>query len=41
MLIRLYKNNSFYKFSKYKFNIKEIEFLGFFIKIKNIRINSK
>jgi hypothetical protein len=31
----------FYKLSKYKFNIKKIEFLDFFIKIKNIEINPK
>ena len=38
---RLYKNNLFYKLNKYKFNIKEIEFLGFLINIESIRIDSK
>jgi hypothetical protein len=37
ILIRLYKNNLFYKLSKCEFNIKEIEFLGFLIRIKGIR----
>ena len=36
VFIRLYKNNLFYKLNKYKFNIKEIEFLGFLISIENI-----
>jgi hypothetical protein len=38
---RQYKNNLFYKLSKYKFNIKEIEFLGFLIRIKDIYIDPK
>jgi hypothetical protein len=41
VLTRLYKNNLFYKLSKYEFNIKEIEFLGFFIRIENIYANPK
>jgi hypothetical protein len=38
---RLHKNNLFYKLSKCEFNIKEVEFLGFLIKIENIRANPK
>jgi hypothetical protein len=41
VLTRLHKNNLFYKLSKYEFNIKEIEFLGFLIKIEDIRANPK
>ena len=41
ILIRLYKNNLFYKLNKYKFNIKEIEFLGFLISIEGIRVDSE
>jgi hypothetical protein len=41
VLIRLYKNNLFYKLSKYKFNIKKVEFLGFLIRIEGIRANPK
>jgi hypothetical protein len=41
VLTRLRKNNLFYKLSKYKFNIKEVEFLGFLIKIESIRMNPK
>ena len=33
---RLYKNNLFYKLSKYKFNIKKVEFLGFLINMEGI-----
>jgi hypothetical protein len=36
ILTRLYKNNLFYKLSKYEFNIKEVEFLGFLIRIEDI-----
>jgi uncharacterized protein YqgQ len=41
VLTRLYKNNLFYKLSKYEFNIREIEFLGFLIGIEGIRADSK
>ena len=41
ILTRLYKNNLFYKLSKYKFNIKEVEFLGFLIRIEDIYANPK
>jgi hypothetical protein len=41
VLIRLYKNNLFYKLSKYKFNIKEVKFLGFLIKIESIYTDPK
>jgi hypothetical protein len=41
VLTRLRKNNLFYKLSKYKFNIKEVEFLGFLIRIKDIYIDPK
>jgi hypothetical protein len=41
VLTRLYKNNLFYKLSKYKFNIKEVKFLGFLIRIKDIRVDPK
>jgi hypothetical protein len=41
VLTRLYKNNLFYKLSKYEFNIKEVEFLGFLIRIENIRADPK
>ena len=41
VLTRLYKNNLFYKLSKYEFNIKEVKFLGFFIRIENIYIDPK
>jgi hypothetical protein len=37
VLTRLCKNNLFYKLSKYEFNIKKIEFLGFLIRIEGIR----
>jgi hypothetical protein len=36
VLTRLYKNNLFYKLSKYEFNIKEVEFLGFLIRTKGV-----
>jgi hypothetical protein len=41
VLTRLRKNNLFYKLSKYEFNIKEIEFLGFLIGIESIHANPK
>ena len=41
MLIKLYKNNLFYKLNKCEFNIKEVEFLSFLIKIKSVRTNFK
>jgi hypothetical protein len=41
VLTRLYKNNLFYKLSKYEFNIKEVKFLGFLIRIEGIRANPK
>jgi hypothetical protein len=41
VLIRLYKNNLFYKLSKYKFNIKKVEFLGFLIRTEGIYADPK
>jgi hypothetical protein len=41
MLIKLKKNNLFYKFSKCKFNILKVKFLSFIIKIKGIRADLK
>ena len=41
VLTRLRKNNLFYKLSKYEFNIKEVEFLGFLIRIESIRADPK
>jgi hypothetical protein len=37
VLTRLRKNNLFYKLSKYEFNIREVEFLGFLIGTEGIR----
>jgi hypothetical protein len=37
VLTRLRKNNLFCKLSKYEFNIKEIEFLGFLVGTEGIR----
>ena len=36
MLIKLKKNNLFYKLNKYKFNILEVKFLSFIIRNKGI-----
>ena len=41
VLTRLRKNNLFYKLSKCEFNIKEVKFLGFFIRIESIRADPK
>jgi hypothetical protein len=41
MLIKLKKNNLFYKFNKCEFNILKVKFLSFIIKIKSIRVNFK
>src|ERR1700674_5623894 len=41
ILTRLYKNNLFYKLSKYEFNIKEVEFLDFLIRIEGICTDPK
>jgi hypothetical protein len=36
VLIKLKKNNLFYKFNKYKFNILKVKFLNFIKGIKSI-----
>ena len=41
MLTKLRKNNLFYKLNKCEFNIKEVEFLSFLIKIEGVHINLK
>jgi hypothetical protein len=41
VLIRLKKNNLFYKLSKCEFNILKVKFLSFIIRIKGIKADLK
>jgi hypothetical protein len=41
MLIKLKKNNLFYKLNKCKFNILKVKFLSFIIKIKSVKADFK
>jgi hypothetical protein len=41
VLIRLRKNNLFYKLSKYEFNVLEVKFLSFIVGIKGVRADLK
>jgi hypothetical protein len=41
VLIKLKKNNLFYKLNKCEFNVLKVKFLSFIIKIKGIRADLK
>jgi hypothetical protein len=41
VLIRLKKNNLFYKLNKCEFNVLKVKFLSFIIKIKGVKANFK
>jgi hypothetical protein len=41
VLIKLKKNNLFYKLNKYKFNVLKVKFLSFIIGIKGVKVDFK
>jgi hypothetical protein len=41
VLIKLKKNNLFYKLNKCKFNVLKVKFLSFIIRIKGVRVDFK